>query len=251
VQLAKGEAKLTPAAKGLVDQLETKQYDAKAFATVCNPATKAFAGRVENPSFPAIHLEGYKLSLTKTTPAQAKFAPSTHVVRDQFNQLTLTVKSVDTLLVRAAKTDLGTTFPKCSAKVPCQGTSICSGGVCIAPGFPIPPADDAGVDNFKCYNGGLVQDTDEFGGPLMYDLLKPTHLCTPVDKQNENPGAEAHAGHLMCYRLRLTVPPRPAPAQPKFVAHEVAVANTNFPDARLFVKSVAELCVPAQKDPVP
>jgi hypothetical protein len=84
-------------------------------------------------------------------------------------------------------------------------------------------------------------------------VVTPTNghaCCTPVDKQNENPGAEAHAGHLMCYRVQLTVPPRPAPAQPKFVAHEVAVANTNFPDVRLFAKSVAELCVPAQKHPV-
>jgi hypothetical protein len=127
------------------------------------------------------------------------------------------------------------------------------------------PAVRVGVDDFKCYKvdiakgaakfvpvtGGLVQVTDEFGGPLMYDLLKPTHLCMPVDKQNENPGAEAHAGHLMCYQMKLTVPPRPAPAQPKFVAHEVAGANTNFPDARLVAKSVSELRVPAQKDPVP
>jgi hypothetical protein len=184
-------------------------------------------------------------------------APAANVPR---NQLTLTVKSVDTLLVRASKTDLGTTFTKCSATVPCQGTSICSGNVCIAPGFPVPPANDVGVDNFTCYKvviargapkfvpitGGRVQLTDEFGGPLAYDVLKPTHLCTPVDKENENPGAETHAGHLMCYQVKLSTA-----GVAKFVPHEVAAANTNFPNARLMAKSLAELCVPAEKDPLP
>jgi hypothetical protein len=256
--LARGEPKLAPSTRSLVDQLETKQYDAKVNVALCNPATKIFGPLNESPRFPAVHLEGYKLGLTKTLPPQAKFVPGRHVVRDQFNTLTLTVKSVDTLLVRAAKSDLGTTFPRCSKRVPCAGGTVCSGGVCIDPAFPAAPPDQVGVDNFKCYKvavasrtpkfvpitGGRVQLTDEFGGPLAYDVLKPTHLCTPVDKASENPAAETHAGHLTCYRVKPTAPA-------SFAPHEVAAANTNFPDARLVAKSVTELCVPAVKDPAP
>ena len=34
-----------------------------------------------------------------------------------------------------------------------------------------------------------VTVNDEFGGPLQYDLIKPKHLCTPADKNGEDPTA--------------------------------------------------------------
>ena len=231
----------------------------KKVVSLCNPATKTHNGVTTPPQFPAVHQQGYQIKLPK---GAAKFAASNHTVFDQFGSLQLTVKSPDSLLVRTAKTLLGTTLASCKLDSGCSPGLSCIGGACIDPAFPTPPADDVGVDNFACYKvaiqkgtpkfqpivGGLVEVTDQFGGPLKVEITKPTKLCTPVDKAGENPGAETHPGHLVCYQAKLT---KTDPAQPKFAKTRVAVANTNFPDTRLDAKSIAELCVPAFKDAVP
>ncbi len=79
---------------------------------------------------------------------------------------------------------------------------------------PAPPAPtNPAVDHFQCYKvkrskgspkfkkilGVAIQD--QFGTGTI-DLLKPTELCAPVDKNGEDPGAESHLFHLLCYRAR-------------------------------------------------
>jgi hypothetical protein len=272
--LTKGEPKFTAATKHLKDQLEDKNFDAKKTWSLCTPATKTYNATTSTPTFPAVHLQGYQIKQTvppKPNPPQPKFVPSNHTTVDQFGSLNITAKSVDSLLVRAGKTDLGqvntTNFPKCSATIPCAGGSTCQGGACIPNGFPTAPADNVGVNNYKCYKivlqkgskftpikGGLVQVSDQFTSPAKkYDVTKPTKLCDPVDKDGENPGAETNPNHLVCYATKLTVIPKASGGpQPKYIKHRVAVANTNFsPNRHLDATKLAELCVPALKDPPP
>ena len=45
--------------------------------------------------------------------------------------------------------------------------------------------------------------SDQFGSAL-YDLKKITHLCAPVNKNNEDPTAPQHPGHLVCYVAKLS-----------------------------------------------
>ena len=84
-----------------------------------------------------------------------------------------------------------------------------------APAPPAPPLPF--VDHFQCYKvkrskGGPkfnkilgVAIKDQFGAGTI-DLLKPTELCAPADKNGENPGAENHQSHLLCYRARGNAP---------------------------------------------
>jgi hypothetical protein len=269
--LTKGEPKFVPSTKHLKDQLEDKNFDAKKTWSLCTPATKTFNAVTFAPTFPAVHLQGYQIKQTvppKPNPPQPKFVPSNHTIIDQFGALAITAKSVDSLLVRAGKTDLGvvntTNFPKCSATIPCAGGSTCQGGACIPNGFPTAPADNVGVNNYKCYKiglqkgskftpikGGLVQVSNQFTSPAnKYDIKAVTKLCDPVDKDGENPGAETNPNHLVCYKAVLTKLPKPQPPQPKYIKHRVAVANTNFaPNRHLDLPALAELCLPALKDP--
>ena len=67
-------------------------------------------------------------------------------------------------------------------------------------------------DHFKCYKVRLsagspfapVEDlpiADQFG-TLTVDLKKPTRLCSPANKDGEDPAAPGHALHLLCYKAR-------------------------------------------------
>jgi hypothetical protein len=78
--------------------------------------------------------------------------------------------------------------------------------------------------------------TDEFRTQTL-TLTKITKLCTPVNKNGEDPTAPQHAGHLVCYKAKLP--------KGKFPATTVSVNNTNFGPAVLVAKAVAEWCVPA------
>jgi hypothetical protein len=82
-----------------------------------------------------------------------------------------------------------------------------------APAAPTTPA----VDHFQCYkvkrSKGSPKFTkitgipikDQFGTGTI-DLLKPTDLCAPVDKNGEDPTAQNHVFHLLCYRSRGAAP---------------------------------------------
>jgi hypothetical protein len=34
------------------------------------------------------------------------------------------------------------------------------------------------------------------------DVRRPRELCAPADKNGENPGAENHPDHLLCYDIK-------------------------------------------------
>jgi hypothetical protein len=68
------------------------------------------------------------------------------------------------------------------------------------------------VDHFKCYTvkpskdepglpkGIHVSVVDQFNQPTLYDVQKPSRLCTPVDKNGE--GIKHPRNHLMCYVVK-------------------------------------------------
>ena len=85
--------------------------------------------------------------------------------------------------------------------------------------------------------------TDQFGGPVGYDLKAPKRLCAPADKNAEDPGAPAHDMHLVCYPAKLT---KEKPKQPKLVAQHVSTRD-QFGGGVLSAKAFEELCVPSLK----
>ncbi len=220
-----------------VDQFSTEdpndqhKLDLKKPTTLCNPANK----NDESPAAPqhAAHLEGYKAKVTRTKPPPPKVKASIHTVVNQIGLLKLKVAGVDRLLVPAAKA-LGT------------------GGA--------PPLGETTVDHFTCYKAKVAKAkrgqrafptftattvtlTDEFGGPVTYDLKRPKHLCAPADKNGEDPEAPTRDGHLVCYPAKQT---KLNPKQPKFVRQNVSTQNQFGPEV-LGVKSFEELCVPSLK----
>ena len=100
------------------------------------------------------------------------------------------------------------------------------------------------LDHFKCYRvrgarfrrKGVTVET-QFG-PATVDIKQPRHLCAPADKNDEDPGAETHALHLMCYQVRAR------PQQPR----GVFTLNQFGPDA-YDIFGLRELCVPSFKNP--
>jgi hypothetical protein len=206
------------------DQFGPVQLDLKKTVGICTPVDK----NGSDPTAPseATHLEGYKVKLTKLDPPQAKFAKSTHTVQNQLGTIRLKLLAVDRLMVP-------------SNKAPGTG------------GAPPYTAND--VDHFKCYKAAkakgetfavqTVSLMDQFGGPLYYDLKKPTRLCAPANKENSDPEAPSHAGHLVCYHAKLT---RLDTAQPKFEKTRVST-NNQFGPAVIDAIKVEELCIPSLK----
>jgi hypothetical protein len=224
--------KFAPTSVTAADTLATRQLDLKKPLVVCNPADK----NGEDPTAPAhaAHLEGYAAKLTKTVPPQAKPAKTVLGVTNPLGPLALEVKAPERVLVPSAK-------------------ALGSGGA--------PPLGATTVDHFTCYKAKVAKAkkgeppfpvftkttvtlTDQFGGPLAYDLKKPTRACLPADKNDESPGAQDHPDRLVCYAAKLA---KRKPAQPKFVAQTVSTAN-QFGAEVVRAKKIDELCVPSLSD---
>ena len=118
------------------------------------------------------------------------------------------------------------------------------------PPQPVPPTPPAlTVDHFLCYKAKgpsyrlapiAVTVKDQFypqGYPGLA-LFKMTKLCTPVNKDDEDPMAPTHTGHLTCYQAKL-------PKGTRFNKTNVSTNNVNFGPNVLKVKNTGELCVPA------
>jgi hypothetical protein len=221
-KLSKGQPKFAGTSVSLKDQLGGPQtYDVKKIVTICNPADTAS----EAPQNPLVHQLGLQIKAQKGAP---KFVQSVHLTDDQFGRLTLTLVKPDTLL-------------DVSAQVP--------GG-----GGTSPLASNGSADRFMCYTVKTAKGapkfvappsptvTDDFVSGQVFDLKKVQHVCTPVDKNGETPGAETHTGHLVCYQAAL---PKGAP---KFSKPQVSVNSTNFGGWVIDSIAPSEVCVPALKD---
>ena len=185
---------------------------------LCTPTNK----NGEDPSAPAHpdHLVDYQIK-----PAM-RFAPRlAQSVVDQFGHHVFDVTRPLTLQVPAAKSE---TAP---------------------PPEPVAPA----VDHFQCYKVKVSKGTVRFAvrtatvadqfGTLTVDVRKPRRLCVPANKNGEEPGAESHPDHLVCYAIRDRGPARFTPRQGLFV-------HDQFGPLTIDAKRPRELCVPATRDGV-
>jgi hypothetical protein len=218
-------------ARSTTDPSDQHRLDLKKPFVVCNPADT----NGEDPTSPthAVHLAGYAAKISKTVPKQPKPVKTVVGITNQIGPLQLQVKAPDRLLVPTAK-------------------ALGSGGT--------PDLGATSVDHFKCYRAKVAKAkkgetpfpvftktsvtlTDQFGGPRIYDLKKPTRLCLPANKNDENPAAPAHPDRLVCYAAKLA---KQKPKQPKFIAQVVSTANQFGPEV-LRAKKLEELCVPSSE----
>jgi hypothetical protein len=192
-----------------------RQVDLKKGAALCNPADKNGEG-IDNPED---HLRSFAIKLAQGQPPFPELDGV--AVVNQFGTIALDAGKVDRLLVPAAKD----------------------------PAAPVAPPEAPAVDHFRCAKVKVPKGTprfepisavsvvDQFGEPKLYDLKKPTRLCTPVDKNEE--GVLDPSVLLLCYQAK------PGPGQPKHakrsglhVAHQLGVELLDT------VKE-EELCVPS------
>lgn len=219
----------------VVDQFGAQLVDVDPATALCTPADK----NDEDPdaSAHADHLRAY--------PVRPRGAAGTAIgqkVVNQFGTLFLDVLAPTTLLVPAAKNLAG------------------------APPAPALPA----VDHFLCHpvqrpRGAApfvpvprVRVEDQFGTRLV-DVLAPTRLCAPADKNGEAPAAPRHPAHLLCYQAQLSPrvvqPPEggerppdvvPVPFEPPA---DAIWTNDQFGAEVMQAVDVEELCVPSLKNP--
>jgi hypothetical protein len=118
-----------------------------------------------------------------------------------------------------------------------------------------PPASaSAFLDHFTCYKVRRSRGTakfqrvpgvkveDQFFPPptgALVDVIKPTMLCAPTNKNGENPGAEDHPDHLLCYKVR-------GGGGLKFL--DVFI-NNQFGQQTYQLKQRRQFCVPSLKNP--
>lgn len=202
----------------LVDQFEDKTHNVKKPLALGNPANK------ENEDPDAInyphHLEAYLIKETPGTPQHAK--RSNIRVDNQFGAIFVDTIKPDRLLVPTAKSQV--------AQPPAPSN---------------PP-----VDHFKCYKVKMTRGApkfqarqvfvvDQFNQPKTVNVKKPTRLCNPVDKNDED--IQQPDAHLMCYLVA------PAPTQPKHSPVPGLFVNNQFGPERLDTIKEEELCLPSLK----
>ncbi len=188
------------------DQFGTLSLPLRFPHRLCAPANK----NNEGISDPTEHLTGY---VTRATFAKRV----NQTVVDQFGTLQLDVTRPSLFMVPSAKN-----------------------GVPLAP----PPGD-----HFTCYKvrpsrgaakfaRRTVTVVDQFQS-VTETLFKPSLLCAPASKNNEDPTAPQHPDHLLCYRAKSATP---------FGTIPVSITN-QFGADQLTVIARRELCVPALKNP--
>jgi hypothetical protein len=191
------------------------QVDVKKGAALCNPADVAGAGI----GLPDDHLRSFGIALSR---GSAPFPPRTGFsVTNVFGQVTLDTGKVDRLLVPAAK---DVAAPVAAPETPAVDHFRCA-KVKVSKGAP----------RFEPVSA--VQITDQFGQPALYDLKKPTRLCSAVDKNGE--GILEPADLLLCYQAKR------GKGQPKHVRVEGAHVAHQFGVELLDTVKEEELCVPS------
>jgi hypothetical protein len=183
----------------------------------CSPTDK----NGENPTAPSHpdHLREYEITVPQTTATLPLHGVK---IVNQFGTSFVDVIEADRLLVPAAKS------------------------LTASPPPPAPP----GVDHFLCYRvrktKGTVLPTlpktveieDQFGKrTLTLKGKRPTRLCAPVNKNDEDVTAPQHALHLLCYRGVVPVVSPPS----------IFINDQFFPQTLSDLSEKVELCVPSTK----
>jgi hypothetical protein len=183
-------------------------------SAVCLPADKDH----EDPSAQADarHLVSYKLAKTPFSRV------SNLTVTDEFGELSVDVLKPAGLLVPTAQGLLGPPGPLTE---PTSHFSCYK--VRRSPGAP----------RFRTIRG-VTLDT-QLATDVLVDVVSPQRLCTPVNKNGEEPGAEKRRERLMCYRIR-TAAPDPATS---------VYLDNQFGQQTQALGKPGELCVPADAGP--
>ncbi len=198
-----------------IDKFGEWRFSVAKPAELCNPANV----EATDPSAPSHteHLESYQI---KRVPGTGKFPKTLNQeVADQFGSLTIDLLKPERLLVPSAKS-------------------------LVSP--PTAPASPV-TDHFTCYKARTSPGTTKFVprlasvvvdqfGPLSLNIMKIRRLCVPTNKNNEEPGAELHGEHLLCYHVKL---------QSTFTPVRAYTAN-QFGNETLDVKKPFDLCVAVQ-----
>ena len=201
-----------------VDPFGSWLFDALKPVDICTPANVNGSDGTA-PTHPE-HLETYQI---KRVPGTAKFMKvlNQHVV-DHFGGLTVDVLKPEKLMLPTAKS---------------------------VSGPPSPPTSPV-TDHFTCYKIRISPGAskfipvlsatiaDQFGG-LTVDIVKPRSLCVATNKEDEEPGAETHAEHLICYKAKL---------RSTFIPIRTYDAN-QFGHTILDARKVVNVCVPSQLNP--
>jgi hypothetical protein len=178
----------------------------------------------EDPTRP-LHPEhevGYRMRIQ---PKTAKFTKvlSQEVTNSEFGNLTLDVLRPTQLMLVSNKS------------------------LVASPAAPAAPSND----HYSCYKVRTSRDTpkfvpvtgvvldDQFGGAVM-TVMKPTMLCAPANVDDQQPGAESHAGMRLCYKLK-----RPKET-PRFDALSPVYVNNQWGPLTTDVKRPDQICVLTQ-----
>jgi cysteine-rich repeat protein len=117
-----------------------------------------------------------------------------------------------------------------------------------------PPLAGSDLTPFACYQAGAarlsgnaftrsqVTVADSLAGPLVYDLLKPAHLCIAATLDGSDPPTGTGPSSLACYQVKLA---RTNPAQPRFQRTTVSTRNLFGGEALLLV-TPQEICLPTE-----
>jgi len=166
----------------LDDQFESATYIVEKPDRLYNPVQKTHDGTTTEITDAESHYVGYKI---KTPQGDPKFEKVTNVlVENQFGDIIVDVKKPKLLLVPSAKDH-----------------------------FTVPDElNPITINHFKCYDVKETKDTPKFEKRIVtvydpnfeitqdFEVKKPKHLCTPVDKNGE--GVVDAETHLMCYDLK-------------------------------------------------
>jgi fibro-slime domain-containing protein len=215
-KITKGTPTFAPRSVSLVDQFEEGVFQVRRPLSLANPADKNGEGITD----PDTHLEGYRIT------SGPKHIRRDVKVENQLGELLVTTIKADRLLVPTAKSLTGPVDP------------------------PNPASHD--VDHFKCYKVKVTKGApklpkglratvgDQFTAPpKVFDLKKPTRLCTPVNKEDE--GIKNPDTHLMCYQAK------PAKGQAKHQQRVGVFVNNQFGPGRVDTAREEELCIPSTK----
>ncbi len=207
-----GASFVSPPTTSLVDALETLNITVVKPRGLCTPAE--LGG--DPVADAATHLESYPIKVIK---GQARHVKHTALVRNALGTITVQTQKPAFLLVPT-------------------NTSLVADP-------PLPSAIE--VDHYKCYSVKIASGTAKFPkgvtvsladpfivAPQTFVVKKPTHLCTPVDKNGE--GITHALVHQLCYSVRPTV---------KNPTHPALFLHTQFGAERFDATKEERLCVPS------
>ncbi|HVM95615.1 MAG TPA: lectin-like protein [Candidatus Acidoferrales bacterium] len=203
----------------LVDALHTINGQLIRPTSICNPADKN--GEDPTAASHADHLENYPIIAGPRKDIAALLPTVNAKVVNQFGTIYVDITKPKELLEPTAK-ELASTPPLLAGPT---------------------------IDHFTCYkikrSKGKPKFTpipnvmieDEFGS-LAVKLIKPSRLCLPTNKFNDDPGAETHKAHLLCYRVKA---PFSTPGR--------VFTNNEFGPGQLNIRFPNQLCVPSVVNP--